>query len=274
MAPIVGGEFNFLKKKYQVLEGGIICRPDPIHIKKLVELVLSGRWRMRKVPCEKGVTDVDNSSLLDAASASEYRQAVGRLLYLNPERPDIQFTVSCLASKMSAPTKSSWSHLKRLVEYLAATEDYGLMLEPNRSDKSFLYSRGSFGNIWDACEKDLRVLELQSFSDADWAGNKEHRRSTTCCQSFLEGCLVYSYSRTQKSITLSSAEAEYVAMLGSCCESLLIRDAVKWLLDEVVTITDSSSARSLACRKGVGRTRHLQAGFLWLQKRQSRVRFQ
>ena len=44
----VGGEFNFLKKKYQILEGGIICRPDPIHIKKLVELVLSGRWRCER----------------------------------------------------------------------------------------------------------------------------------------------------------------------------------------------------------------------------------
>ena len=77
--------------------------------------------------------------------------------------------------------------------------------------------------------------------------------------------------RSQKSVTLSSAEAEYVALVGSSCEAILIRDAVNFLLKGVASVkmtarTDSSSARALACRQGVGRVRHLQAGLLWVQQ--------
>ena len=107
------------------------------------------------------------------------------------------------------------------------------------------------------------MLELEAYSDADWA--------SSCCQVYLQGCLVYSYSRSQKSVTLSSAEAEYVALVGSSCEAILIRDAVNFLLKGVASVkmtarTDSSSARALACRQGVGRVRHLQAGLLWVQQ--------
>ena len=266
----VGDEFSFLKKKYEIHQHGILSKPDPTHIKKLKELVLTGKWRERRTPCEKWITDVDVSEELGTEKAFQYRQAVGRLLYLNPERPDVQFTVSCLASKMCCPTISAWKHLQRLVEYLATTEQYGVMLEPTWSKANFLYVRGNTLLFSREVENKL-VLELEAYSDADWAGNKEHRRSSSCCQVYLQGCLVYSYSRSQKSVTLSSAEAEYVALVGSSCEAILIRDAVNFLLKGVASVkmtarTDSSSARALACRQGVGRVRHLQAGLLWVQQ--------
>ena len=76
--------------------------------------------------------------------------------------------------------------------------------------------------------------------------------------------------RSQRSIALSSGESECVAMVGGCSEGLLIRHCWKFLTDEeaeMVCRSDSSAARSLAGRIGVGRTRHMAAGLLSLQQR-------
>ena len=84
--------------------------------------------------------------------------------------------------------------------------------------------------------------------------------------------LMESYVRTQRSIALSSGESEYVAMVGGCSEGLFIRHCWKFLTNEdleMVCRSDSSAARSLAGRVGVGRTRHIAARLLWLQQKVS-----
>ena len=76
--------------------------------------------------------------------------------------------------------------------------------------------------------------------------------------------------RSQRSISLSSGEAEFVALVGGTCEALYIGDCMKFLLSPSVTVTVRSRSDSAACRGvcnplGCGRIRHLDAGLLWVQ---------
>ena len=55
-------------------------------------------------------------------------------------------------------------------------------------------------------EKQEHLLEV--FSDSDWAGNKSSRKSTSSGTMFLDGQVIYTFSRNQKSVALSSGEAQ------------------------------------------------------------------
>uniref|UniRef100_A0A2N9HT95 Reverse transcriptase Ty1/copia-type domain-containing protein n=1 Tax=Fagus sylvatica TaxID=28930 RepID=A0A2N9HT95_FAGSY len=83
-----------------------------------------------------------------------FRSTIGALQYLSLTRPDIAFTVNKLSQFMHKPTLLHWQSVKRLLRYLKHTLTYGLQIFKS------------------SC------LDLQAFSDADWAGNKDDRRST------------------------------------------------------------------------------------------------
>ena len=68
---------------------------------------------------------------------------------------------------------------------------------------------------------------LEVFSDSDWAGKKDSRRSTNSGTVFLDIQLIYTFSRTQKSVALSSREAEHFAAASSASDFLLSREAIK-----------------------------------------------
>ena len=82
--------------------------------------------------------------------------------------------------------------LKRIFRYLFGTQNLGLWY-PKKSS-----------------------LELIGFSDADYAGSKTHRKSTSGTCQFLGHMLVSWFSKKQTSVALSIAEAKYIAA-GSCC---------------------------------------------------------
>ena len=85
---------------------------------------------------------------------------------------------------------------------------------------------------------------------------------------FVCSCLVSSWSRNQKSIAVSSCEAELVAATIGAVEGILIREALKFVLNQEVHLDvrmDSSSARQWLQRSGIGRLKHLAARSLWLQ---------
>ena len=63
-------------------------------------------------------------------------------------------------------------------------------------------------------------MQLIGYSDADWMGSIDDRKSTSGCCYFLGNCLVAWHSEKQNSVSLSTVEAEYIAA-GSCCAQLL-----------------------------------------------------
>jgi histone deacetylase 1/2 len=99
------------------------------------------------------LTSIDGT-LLSSEEATEYRSVVGGLQYLTLTRPDISYAVNRVCQYLHAPRDSHWTAVKRILRYVRHTVSFGLRL---RSSSSSL---------------------LSTFSDADWAGNPDDRRST------------------------------------------------------------------------------------------------
>ena len=113
---------------------------------------------------------------------------------------------------------------------------------------------------------------LEVFSDSDWAKHRSTRKSVSSGFIFLFGNLLYSSSRSQKALALSSAEAEIYAATSACCDGVLLEYCLCFIVggeDKVVTFIkmDNSVGRSSFLRSGVGRIRHISVRVLWMQQR-------
>ncbi|CAL2246732.1 unnamed protein product [Prunus armeniaca] len=125
-----------------------------------------------------------------------YRSMIGSLLYLTASRPDISFSVGVCARFQSDPKESHLFAVKRIIKYVSGTSEFGLWY------------------TYDTC------VNLVGYSDADWAGCSDDRKSTSGGVFYVGNNLVAWHSKKQNSVSLSTAEAEYVAA-GSCCTQLL-----------------------------------------------------
>ena len=125
-----------------------------------------------------------------------YRGMIGSLLYLTASRPDLSFSVGVCARYQAKPKVSHLNAVKRIIKYVKGTENLGVY-----------YSRNSNENLVGYC-------------DADWAGCADDRKSTSGGCFFLGNNLISWLSKKQNSVSLSTAEAEYIAM-GSCCSQLI-----------------------------------------------------
>jgi hypothetical protein len=125
-----------------------------------------------------------------------YRSMIGSLLYETASRPDVMFSVCMYARFQASPRESHLKATKRILRYIKYTQNVG-----------FWYPKGA-------------KFELVGYFDSDFAGCKVDRRSTSgTCQ--LLGRSHVSWSpKKQNSVTLLTAEAEYI-VIGSCCAQIL-----------------------------------------------------
>ncbi|RVX01387.1 hypothetical protein VitviT2T_002736 [Vitis vinifera] len=152
-------------------------------------------------PMEQNTKLSDSGELLK--DPSQYRRLVGRLIYLTITRPDITYSVHVLSRFMHAPRRPRMEAVLRVLRYLKNSPGQGLFF-PSQND-----------------------LSLRAFSDSDWAGCPISRRSTTGYCVFLGSSLISWRTKRQKTVSLSSAEAEYRAMAGTCCELSWLRSLLK-----------------------------------------------
>ena len=76
--------------------------------------------------------------------------------------------------------------------------------------------------------------EMRAFCDSDYAGDKAGRKSISGFVIYIQGCLISWKSRSQKSVTLSSTEAEYVAISEMCAEIMFLKQVLEFLKIKVV----------------------------------------
>lgn len=167
----------------------------------------------------------------------DYRGLIGSLMYVAVgSRPDISHAVSYLSQFNDCYTEVHWKSAKRVLRYLKGMKDLHL---------TFL--KGG--------------LSITAYADADWARNEGDRRSYTGFV-FKVGKSVVSWeSRKQRTVALSSAEAEYMSLSDACKEALFLRKFLKELFNDnfnVVIFNDNQSALKL-CKNYIfhARTKHI-----------------
>ena len=134
-----------------------------------------------------------------------YQQAIGCLTYISTAtRPDISAAVSILSSYMSNPSKQHWNGVKRLLRYIKGTLNFGLKFTTSEND-------------------DENGDELYGYSDANWAGDVDSRRSTSGYVFKVANSTVRWCSKKQASVTKSTTEAEYVALSQATQEAIWMR---------------------------------------------------
>ncbi|XP_070152493.1 uncharacterized protein [Polyergus mexicanus] len=128
-----------------------------------------------------------------------YRELIGSLIYLaNATRPDLAFAASALSRFCTDPEEAHWKLAKRVLRYLQHTAGYGITYT-----------------------KDCK--EMQAYVDSDWAGDVEDRKSCSSNVVMLANGLLSWNSKKQKSVALSTMEAEYVAISEVCKEIVYLR---------------------------------------------------
>ena len=102
----------------------------------------------------------------------------------------------------------------------------------------------------------------------DWAGCRRTGKSTSGGVLMIGGHFIKGWSRTQNSVTLSSAEAELVALCKLSAELLGIMSMARDWRDTLTgdVFADSSAALAITKRKGSGKLRHINIGLLWVQQ--------
>ena len=205
----------------------------------------------KKTPGHPLLDEPDNSKELDAQYAKIYRSCIGILVYISSYYVECQYTIRALSLSMSKPTGNSFACLRHLCMYLLGCTQNCLLLTYKGHHGLLHYTPEDYA--------------LEVFSDSDWAKHRSTRKSVSSGFIFLFRNLLYSSSRSQKAIALSSAEAEIYAATSACC--VLLEHCLCFIVggsDKVVTFIkmDNSAGRSFLLRSGVGRIRHISVHVL------------
>ena len=175
-----------------------------------------------------------------------YKQLVGSLMYLTAIRPDKIF-VTCLISRyMTKPMEIHLQVAKRALQYLKGTMNYGIH-----------YKKGG-------------DRELLAFTDSDYAGDMEDKKSTSG-YAFLMGSSVVSWcSKKQSIVTLLTTEAEFVAVAVCACQGVWMKRILKELRHSnkgcTTIMCDNSSTIKLSKNPVMhGRSKHIDVRFHFLR---------
>ena len=236
---IVQGRYAHLKRERLKTANETLVRGNPSHIDNVVTLL--GMEKAKTVPTPSLPSSmVIDETPLEGEAVTTYRRAVGILLYLSPDRWDIQRDVQLMSRKLKEPREHDYKRLVRVVRYLKGTRSVGVRMRRPKG-----------------CEKWVIVLDM--FSDTDYAGCVETRRAMTCGQYFTDGQPIYGFARRQGVQSTSSGEGELDGASSVAFDGRLIKELFEWLGFTVVynLHTDSSSAKAMINRDGVGGVKHL-----------------
>ena len=184
----------------------------------------------------------------DPVDVTEYQAVIGSLTYaVVSTRPDLAVAVGMLSQFMKGPGKEHWTGIKRVLRYIKGTLDYGL---------KFVYSKN---------------FVLYGYSDADWAGDIESRKSTSGYVFRLGGCTISWKSKKQPVVALSSTEAEYVALCHAAQETVWLRNLLHSInlqqSEATILYEDNQGAMALSNNpKDHTRTKHIDVKYHYVRE--------
>lgn len=172
-----------------------------------------------------------------------YANTIGSIMYLMVcTRPDLAHSISILSRFMSNPGETHWLAVKWMLRYLKGSSSLGL--EFKRSKEG---------------------IKLKGYTDSDFAGDVDNRRSTSSyIFTLCDGCISWK-SQLQKLVALSSTEAEYIAACDAVKESIWLKgllNEISFANDSVDIYTDNQSAIHLSKNPVYhDRTKHIDIKF-------------
>ena len=221
---LAGIENHFNITRSERIEDFIGCRIEkgdkaillsqPDLIKKMVKKFGDKIRNMREyeTPAPSGTHIIrcqDEEEKLCDEEQAEFRSGVGSLLYLlKHSRPDLSNCVRELSKVMDGANKAHQKALFRAIKFVEQTQERKLVLSP-------------------MCEN--FQWEIKAYSDSDFAGDSETRKSVSGYIIYLNGAAIAWRSKGQKSVSLSSTEAEYMAISEVAMEILYIVGILKFL---------------------------------------------
>ncbi|KAI3686614.1 hypothetical protein L1987_80294 [Smallanthus sonchifolius] len=156
--------------------------------------------------CNPAATPVDTQNKLSSNNGTpvdnitEYRSLAGALQYLTFTRPDISYAVQQVCLHMHDPKTIHLNALKRILRYIKGTISYGLHIQPSSTSS------------------------LTAYTDADWGGCPDTRRSTSGYCVYMGDNLLSWSSKRQPTLSRSSAEAEYRGVANVVSEVCWLRN--------------------------------------------------
>ena len=172
----------------------------------------------------------------------DYRSAVARGNYLAADRFEIAFATKELCRAMANPTLDDVQAVKRMCRFPQGLPRVVQRIAFSEDDPT----------------------AIKAYVDSDWAGCRRSRKSTSGGVLVFGESAVKGWSSTQAVIALSRGEAEYYAALKGACTALGFQSMLRDLgLNAAITLhSDSSAARGIINRAGLGKLRHLATGYL------------
>ncbi|KAF3667702.1 hypothetical protein FXO37_09904 [Capsicum annuum] len=244
-------DMSDLGKMYYFLGLEVVQSDDGIFVsqKKYMREILN-RFKMQhcnptNIPVEFGLklTKAGSEKKTDSAF---YKQIVGSLMYLTATRPYIMYVFSLVSRYMECPTEMHILAAKRILCYLQGTKDFEIF-----------YRKGE-------------RADLIGFTDSDYAGDQDGRKSTSGYVFMLGAGAVLWSSKTQTVVTLSSTEAKFVAATACACQVIWIRRILKELQFKMESATmifcGNNSAIKLSKNPvNHGRSKHIDVTYYFLR---------
>ncbi|KAG6520324.1 hypothetical protein ZIOFF_017373 [Zingiber officinale] len=180
--------------------------------------------------------------------ATEYRRLIGCLRYLLHTRPDLSYSVGMASRYMERPTIMHHKVVKQILRYLKGTIHFGLV-----------YIKGP------------QEFCIFGYSDSDLAGDLDGRKSTSGMAFYLNESLVSWNSQKQKTVALSSCEAEFMAATTAACHALWLKSLASELTGvepkPVTLFVDNKSAIALMKNPVFhGRSKHIDTKFHFIRE--------
>jgi hypothetical protein len=261
-----------LAKRYEMTDGGPISWFLGVHVSRSRSSIsLSQSATIRSLLAEYNMADARSVStpadsvLTNTPASGEpplgqdeefwatrpYRALVGSLLYLLFTRPDIAFAVGQLTRFLANPSRSCWAAALRVLRYLRSTVDLRLTFRREEEDLS-------------------QPAQINIYSDADFAGDKTTRRSCTGYTAIFSGGAISWKSKLQRSVTLSTCEAELVALTSATQEAIWLQTMLRDLFidhDPVIIHEDNAAAIALIRdHRFSERTKHVEIKYFFLRE--------
>lgn len=201
-----------------------------------------GKGRPIRTPCtpiklskEMYATDFSPATL---KSQAEYRSTIGALLFLTRcTMPQISFAVGRLGRFTSQSGPEHWKELKHLCKYLGSIKNYGIRYSrPPASHQTQAAKDSLFPSFIVSSWNRNKSPHFQCYTDSDFAGCPDSSRSTSGGVITWMGAAICWMSSLQACVTLSTAEAEMVALSKGAQEVIWLRRFIGELLGQEITV--------------------------------------